>query len=453
MKTENKFIHNLILKVKDEQFTLKVSEWAGQERYISSSASAFPGKWKNTLTPYMVEIMDNFSDTSNIQQVAVMKATQVGFTAGVIENAIGYTIAHSPCPSMFVSSTEELAKDAVETRIEPMLENSGLSHKIFSQAVNTRNKRTGNKTTKKEFAGGFLLIRGGKSASGLRSMSIKNLFMDEIDAMTDDLKEGDMIDLAFQRTKSFGKKKKVLYGSTPLIQQTSKIYKLYLRGDQRKYYVPCPKCDEIQVLVFDDKKTGAGLKFKKDKEGNLIYDSVGYQCCKCGEIWKNREKTEILAKGEWRTTATAKEQNYRSYHISALYSPPSMYSWEEMARDWIYAQKSIDKLRPFINLQLGEPWEERGESPKYERVMSRKHDYDIDSVPDGVLFLTGACDIQKDCIYIEILGHGERRITWSINWVKLEGSTESLNQGAWEKLDKFIEYLSPGSFDVIWHKI
>ena len=41
---------------------LTVSDWAEQNRVLSGLSSATPGKWKNRVTPYFVEVMDALAD-------------------------------------------------------------------------------------------------------------------------------------------------------------------------------------------------------------------------------------------------------------------------------------------------------------------------------------------------------------------------------------------------------
>ncbi|GHT88735.1 hypothetical protein FACS1894137_17230 [Spirochaetia bacterium] len=62
-----------------------------------------------------------------------------------------------------------------------------------------------------------------------------------------------MTDLIRNRTDAFDSKRKIYFGSTPLIKQTSQIERLYNDGDQEKYYVPCKHCGEYQELVWHGK--------------------------------------------------------------------------------------------------------------------------------------------------------------------------------------------------------
>ena len=45
--------------------TLTVSEWAEKNRVLTSS-SAEPGPWSNRRTPYLVGIMDEFTDRKSV---------------------------------------------------------------------------------------------------------------------------------------------------------------------------------------------------------------------------------------------------------------------------------------------------------------------------------------------------------------------------------------------------
>ena len=65
---------------------LKTSKWAEQFRKVAAS-SPQPGSWRNSTTPYLVEIMD-CDDDPEINTVAFMKPSRVGATE-VFLNVIG----------------------------------------------------------------------------------------------------------------------------------------------------------------------------------------------------------------------------------------------------------------------------------------------------------------------------------------------------------------------------
>ena len=48
---------------------LSVSEWSDMHRMLSSKASAEPGRWRTSRTPYLKAIMDCLSPTSAVERV------------------------------------------------------------------------------------------------------------------------------------------------------------------------------------------------------------------------------------------------------------------------------------------------------------------------------------------------------------------------------------------------
>ena len=89
---------------------LTVSEWSDRHRMLSSKASAEPGRWRTSRTPYLKAIMDCLSPTSPVERVVFMKAAQLGATE-MGSNWIGYVIHHAPGPMMAVWPTVEMANN------------------------------------------------------------------------------------------------------------------------------------------------------------------------------------------------------------------------------------------------------------------------------------------------------------------------------------------------------
>jgi phage terminase large subunit GpA-like protein len=438
---DNQWLGAQVADVTDELLRLQVSEWAAEKRYLPPELTNKPGFWDNNYNPQLTEIMDCMSADSPIRKVALMKAAQVGATTGPLENFLGYVIDHNPGGMMYVSADKELTKMGVEVKVDRMIKSCGLADKIRSADVDSR--KTGNTSSKKEFPGGFLLAVGAQNPGKLRSMSVKNILLDEVDGMPESLgKEGDPIKLAENRSKAFEATRKILYLSTPLVSQTSRILALYKRGDQRKYYVPCKHkdCGHMQPLVWKGKKEDGseyGIVFETTDKGVLIEESVGYVCENCGGIWRNYDKAWFLPRGEWRPTAETQERGLRSYHIPGMLSPPGQFSWVGMVYDYLDAWdavanrvKDIEKLKTFYNTGLGLPWEERGEAPKYEVIVShRRLNYSRGEIPNEmalqetgskVVLLTCAVDVHKYRLDVEVLAWCHHGRSYSVDWRHLE---------------------------------
>lgn len=427
-------------------------DWAEEKRYMNTKISGRSGRFSFTNAPYCREIADCFSKTNPVQEVAIMKGVQLGLTTSVIENAIGYVLDVNPAPMMFVFPNEEEAKKYKKVKIDNLVDNSGLREKIFAETENRNTRRTGDTSTLLEFPGGSLLFASANNENQLRSFPIKNLFLDELDAYPDKIKgKGDPVKIAVERTASyipFGRK--ICYNSTPLLAHNSKIFEKYKQGDCRKFFVPCPICGEMQELVFfksdgglysdemaiikENRKTKPfGLMFDVAacKEGD--YSSVRYKCQHCGGDFKDYSKLTIEQKGEWRPTQKSKIPNFRSYHISALYSLTK--PWEMIVRDFIEAGTDPQKLQVFYNLDLGLPFEEKTGGVEYQQVQ-RLRDLETPNnyVPQEALILTCAVDVQRDRLEVEIEAWGDRFRCWSIDHRVFKGDTSNISDDCWQKL-------------------
>ncbi|MCX8018804.1 MAG: phage terminase large subunit family protein, partial [Rhodocyclaceae bacterium] len=168
---------------------------------------------------------------------------------------------------MVVQPTVELAKRNSKQRIDPLIEESDVLRELVKSP---RSRDSGNTVLSKEFPGGVLVMTGANSAVGLRSMAVRYLFLDEIDAYPGDVDgEGDPIHLAFARTRTFSRRK-VFLCSTPLVAGLSRIEAAFAESDQRRYWVPCPHCGEFQVLKFERLRWPKGEPRK-----------VAYHCIAC----------------------------------------------------------------------------------------------------------------------------------------------------------------------------
>ena len=102
---------------------LSVSKWAEKHR-ILPDGNAIPGPWRNSVTPYLVEIMDTFDDDV-VEKIVFVKPTQVGGTSAM-ENMLGSLIDQAPGPTMIVYPSDDLAERTVDAKLEPMIKASSI---------------------------------------------------------------------------------------------------------------------------------------------------------------------------------------------------------------------------------------------------------------------------------------------------------------------------------------
>ena len=75
---------------------LTISDWADQNRRLSSEASAEPGQWRTSRAEYQRGIMDAISDPA-AETVVIMSSSQIGKSESIL-NMVGYHIDHDPAP-------------------------------------------------------------------------------------------------------------------------------------------------------------------------------------------------------------------------------------------------------------------------------------------------------------------------------------------------------------------
>lgn len=401
---------------------MTVAEWADSYRILSGRAAAEAGRYRTSRTPYMREIMESLSPSSPIERVVFMKAAQTGATeAG--NNFIGFIIHQAPGPILAVQPTVELAKRNSQQRIDPLIEDCAELRKIVAPA---RSRDSGNTVLAKRFPGGQLVLTGANSATGLRSMPARYVFLDEVDAYPGDVDgEGDPIALAEARTATFGHRKKLFLVSTPTIKGLSRIEREYEASDQRRYFVPCPHCGTMQWLQFER------LRWEKGSPG-----TAAYICESCETPITEAAKTEMLGKGEWRATAEGSNPRTRGYHLSGLYSPVGWTSWADIARSWEDAQHNDAALKTAKNVLLGETWMESGEAPDWQRLYDRREQWKAGTVPERALFLTAGADVQKDRIEIDVWAWGRGLESWLIDHIVIEGGPS--DPACWLKLTRLL---------------
>ncbi|MCK5604108.1 phage terminase large subunit family protein [Candidatus Pacearchaeota archaeon] len=405
---------------------------------VMPMGTPIPGPVDLSITPYLIEIMDNMSPYSPIQRTSIMKAAQVGMTFA-IENVIGYWMKASPSMILYVTATGELLEKWTSKRLDPLIDSIGMRDRITAQTDNAKSRRTGDKLFSKQFIGGALEMGSAQSPGSLRSDSVRILIIDELDGAPAQLRtgEGSFDQVASARTNAWGIRKKICMLSTPTTYEESLTWIHFQAGDQRYYKVPCPHCNEFQILEFKNLKP----TFEK---GHLR--QVHYECPHCSGKIFNYIKTVMFRKGYWESTAIPDSVYHRSYQISSMYSPDGALSWYQLYEIFLKAEKEPDGMRWFTQLYLGMPYREQGSRPKLENILPLRGNYNAKEVLDGVLFLTATIDVQEGSkknkdnparLEMEIIGHGAKFRTWSINYVTFKGAVEDPFAGAWEVLNEW----------------
>ena len=399
---------------------LALSEWADRFRRLSSEASAEPGRWRTSKAPYQKEIMDAITDIG-IKKVVVMSAAQVGKTDAMILNPIGYYIHYEPSPIMVLQPTIQMAETFSKDRLSPMLRDTP----VLTDRVNDKSRNSGNTILQKIFPGGHVTMVGANSPSSLASRPIRILLADEIDRYPATAgSEGDPLFLAAKRLTTFWNRKEVDV-STPTIKGLSRIEVEYENSSRGEWNAPCPCCGELQPLVW----------------GNVDYDKndlseIRYVCEKCGVISSEAEWKEHFAEGKF--IHEDPENPVKGFHLNTLAS--TLTTWKEVVEKFIEANEEVKKgnvqmMKVWTNTEMGQTWEEDGESVDDEELLSRREYYSCE-VPEEVLYLTAGVDTQDDRFEIEVVGWGPEYESWGIKYAAIYGDLHG--DRIWEELDTFL---------------
>ena len=377
-----------------------VSKWAEANRVLPDSNS-IPGPWRNSVTPYLVEIMDAFSDEM-VEEIIFVKPTQVGGTSAM-ENMLASAIAQDPAPAMCVYPSDDLAERTVESKLDPMIK----SCKVLAAKYRINDS----KKLALKFTDMAVYLTGANSPADLASTNIRYLFMDEVDKFPGaSKKEADPVSLAKERTKTFFNRK-IFMASTPTLK-TGHIWKAKEAADVEKhYFVPCPHCGAFIELKFAQIKWPS----KEDVPENADRAEMAtYVCQECGCVITDQDKGKMLAAGRWKPVRQ-KTQHPKSvaFWLNTLYSPFTRFS--DIAREFMRSKDDPELLHNFANSWLAEPWEDTKLKTNAEMVMERQTETPEWTLPPWTKLVTGGIDVQENCLYWTIRAWGDYMTSQNIS--------------------------------------
>ena len=403
---------------------LPLSQWAEKNVTLSSEYAARTGPIQ--LYGFQREPLDCFTDP-RVETLVLMCSTQMLKTI-LIQLGLAYAIVEQPGPALVLQPKDGDAKAFSTERLSPMIRDCEALRSLVSESKG----RSSNTILQKSFPGGSLALAGAIAPGNMARRSIRYLFCDEIDKYPASAgAEGDPIDLARERTATFGSRRKIALCCSPTVAGLSRIGKAYDSSDQRRPWVPCPACGEFQVL----------------KWGQVVFQpEPHYGCAHCGAWWNDVQRRAACEKVVWRA-----EKPFRGtagFWISHLYSPWKTLS--EMVSKWLETEGDRQRRKVFINTTLAELWVEEGETPDHEVLFGRREPYpagDEAVVPKRGMFLTAAVDVQDSPprLECEVVAWGRERENWSIGYWTIQSFAENgqplpvTSPELWTKLDELLQ--------------
>ncbi|MGE3175907.1 MAG: phage terminase large subunit family protein [Vicinamibacterales bacterium] len=410
---------------------LTVSEYADESLVVVSGPLAGT-RWQTSFAPYQRGIMDAFHE-EGVEVVVVMGSSQWGKTSTAL-NIVAYHCDYDPCPIMVVEPTvEPMAKDFSTNRLQPLIDASPRLSETFSRR---RQKDGSNTTLLKTFRGGYIAIGGANSAASLAARAVRLLVLDEVNRYPPELPgEGDTVSIAIKRTTAYRNRRRILMMSSPtLVGGTIETW--HARGDQRRWYVPCPACEHRHPYEWQNVRWEGGRGGRPD--------TAHLHCPECDFAIDDAMRVALLAKGEWRAENPDRvDKTIVSFHVWGAYSP--LESLRDIVAGFLKAHGEMRagnraEMHTWQNTTLGEPVEPTaGEGAEPDPLFARREVYPpgID-VPDGAAVLTMGVDVQDDRLELLIYGWGAGEEAWLVDRQLLAGDTSK--PAPWAALDEVLEH-------------
>ena len=381
---------------------MSMLEWCEANVVIPRRAgTAHPGLFRaKPYSPWMEGWMNLMEDPA-ISNLNIMKGAQVSATQSAY-NATMYWLANDPDPMMILMPTHDIAIASSKLRIIPMMEETKAVRDTFTN--NKYDIKLDEYTTKNT----YVKLFGANSAAKLATFSYRRGILDEPDKYPKEVgNEGSAVGLAEQRATTFDNSF-LMAMSTPTTK-AGYIYRMFKRGDQRYYFVPCPHCGHFQVLKWKQ------VRFNSKLDPVSASKTAYYECenKKCHAKLDDADKWEMCQRGEWQPTEKTKMEGTASCHLSGIYSMSRKRSFGFLVQKFLERKDNKADLQDFINSDLGELWED---TPK--KSISREKIYQIrdrNKYARGTIpttekfFLLTVVDVQQSHIVYGIwaLGHSD----------------------------------------------
>ncbi len=362
-------------------------------------------------------------DDQHTREIDLQWATRLGKTIISIQ-LLAFVAATRPMPGLFATSTQSLAQRTVRNKIYPILSSIEETRQLLPDPRwrSVEELRLRNSIWAVAWSG---------SATQLADLSAFYGYANEIDKWSlnerlgGDAGEGDPLAQFEERFKEFPNAK-TIFECSPSTKSHSRIERKLLASTNGRYWVPCPKCQQRQVLQLGAANPlEGGILFDKEADGSMdaatARRTARYVCCHCRYEIYDDQRHRMMRLGEWapegcsvdvlgRVVGTPRRDARRwGGQLSSLYS--LQLRWGDVAESFVRSVGNPGKLRMFVNGWLAETWEPFKRKSEPEEVGVRLST----TVPRGVIphwatWLFAAVDIQGDhYVWVALAcGPGER---------------------------------------------
>ncbi len=428
--------------------------WARREVSIPPEISPVaPGPYSPDVAPLTTLLFDWFLDPAWREFICV-KSSQCGMSQAA-QILCCYIIDHQLGDIAWILESATKAKQLNRERIKPMITLSckALADKIFADEDKLQNTTLFLKGLK-------VHMLGARTAGQLASRTIPFIFGDEVDEWPVELggNESNAVALLRERAKLIENAKLAFFSKprnalSPEVAQDSKlrgrkkqedgiIWQEYLTGTRHKCYVPCPRCDHFQELLWDQARFG----HCRSRDGHAwdfsrMLDETFYECCNCKQPISEEEKVAAVLKDRvWRPTNHGEDVDLpvpgkMSCQISDLYANTERFPTlrlGQLAVEYTSARTTSDR-RAFRRGHLALPVEQKAIAKlRIGTILALQGNYE-----------KGTCPVKPDVAFltVDVQDHG-KLIKWQKTGFTFDDTAYVLDYGQTEIDEEIIAIMA-----------
>lgn len=397
-----------------------VAECAEAHRVLDNPGGGYSGPWDFSRAPWTREPCESLS-SGRYSIVVIMGAAQSA-KSEVGLNWLLWTIIDSPANMILLHPSKDMMRDFVVTRISQMIR---LTPEVRARQLSAPSS---DNIFSKRFRGMTLWCAWPVSEQ-LRARPAPRWWQDDADDIPEDIDgQGSADVLLAARQTTFEGREVGLKTSSPARGPGRGIEADFEQSTAKRYYWRCPSCGEWWTPRWEDLVYKAGAS---PAEAEL---SAHLVCPRNGCVIEPRSKRAMVAGGRWvargqtiegdgRIVGAPPETRIDGYHFHGLIG---FSSWGRLARMHREAELAFETrfdeepLRAFYNTQVGVNYVSRvaGARPIQPSELAERvaeSDYALGEVPEAVVCLTAAVDVQGDRFEVGVWGWGEGLESWLVD--------------------------------------
>ncbi len=322
--------------------------WSWAEEHVAAIPySPHPGAFRIANTPWLREPLEAIADP-HVRTVCIQAAVQTGKTlAG--ELALCHLVANAPGPTLWLSVTDDDAKDQSESRL----------HKLFDQVAPVRALFPRNPHLRRHaachFANGMVLwVLGAHNRTNLQRRSIRWILGDECWQWP----AGHLAE-AEARVTAFGWLGKCVWMSQGGVEGDDFSAK-FAQTDRREWTWECPECGSRQPYRWEQVEWS---KEAQSDDGEWDYgaarDSVALRCpsCQTHLADSDEQRRELALAGAF----VVGNPRAPAQSVGFSWNAMASMSWGVLAEAYLRAKAAIRMgddapLQQFYQKRLALPW-------------------------------------------------------------------------------------------------